>query len=52
MQERPQELRWEAERLLFGAKNAADEAQRKFMLARALELASKAEMQEKQARGD
>jgi hypothetical protein len=48
MEKHPQELRWEAKRLLFEARSATDEAQRKLMLARALDLASKAEMQEKQ----
>jgi hypothetical protein len=52
MEKHPQELRWEAQRLLFEAKSATDEAQRKLMLARALELAAKSEVQEEQARGD
>ena len=38
MEKHPQELRWEAQRLLFEAKSATDEAQRKLMLALALKL--------------
>ena len=48
MEKHPQELRWEARRLLFEARSATDEAQRKSMVADALELTSRAKMQEKQ----
>jgi hypothetical protein len=50
MEKHPQELRWEAKRLLFEARSATDEAERKSMLAYALELTSRAKMQEKQRR--
>jgi hypothetical protein len=50
MENHPQELRWEAKRLLLEARSATDEAQRKSMLAYALELASRAKMQETQRR--
>jgi hypothetical protein len=48
MEKHPQELRWEAQRLLLEANRVTDEAQRKLMRARALELAAKAELLAKQ----
>jgi hypothetical protein len=48
----PQELRWEAKRLLFEAESVADDAQRKSMRVRALELAVEAGSLEKQAKDD
>jgi hypothetical protein len=51
MKDDPQELRAEATRLLVEAKSVTDEAQKKSILARALELAGKAELLEIQEKG-
>jgi hypothetical protein len=51
MERNPQELRWKAHRLLFDAQSITNEAQRKLMRARALELAAKAEVMEIEASG-
>jgi hypothetical protein len=52
MEKHPQELRWDAQRLLFEAKRVTDEAQRKLVRARALELAIVADFLEKKANDD
>jgi hypothetical protein len=46
MKDDPQEMRLEVTRLLAEAKSTADEAQKKSKLARAVELATKAEVLE------
>jgi hypothetical protein len=48
----PEELRREAQRLLFEAQSVDDDAQRKSMRVRALELAVEAGLREKQAKDD
>ena len=51
MTDDPQKLRAEAQRLLAEAKATLDGAQRKLMLASALDLAGKAEALERRANG-
>jgi len=52
MKESPQELREEVRRMLAEAMRTANGAQKILMLTRAVELAAKAEVLERQLRGD
>jgi hypothetical protein len=52
MEESPQKLREEVHRMLAEARRTADSPERILILSRAMELAAKAEVLERQLRGD